>query len=82
MLQSGTGSHRPVLVIPKNAKTDLKREKLTGFANWPVWSGITESMPIEKDVWDLVSTEPRPARENPSLWSKKVKEDRMTVGTA
>ena len=59
-----------------------KREKLTGFANWPVWSGITESMLIEKDVWDLISTGPRPQRENPGLWSKEIKEDRMAVGIA
>ena len=39
-------------------------------------------MLIEKGVWDLVSTGPRPVRENPSLWSKEVKEDRMAVGTA
>ncbi len=59
-----------------------KREKLTGFANWPVWSGIIESMLIEKDVWDLVTTGPRLPRENPGLWSKEIKEDRMAVGTA
>ena len=59
-----------------------KREKLTGFANWPVWSGITKSMLIEKDVWDLVLTGPRPQRKNPGLWSKKIKEDRMAVGIA
>ena len=59
-----------------------KREKLIGFANWPVWSGITESMLIEKDVWDLISTGPRPPRENPGLWTKEIKEDRMAVGIA
>ncbi len=62
--------------------TQAKWEKLIGFANWPVWSGITKSMLIEKDVWDFVSTRPRPVRENPGLWSKEVKEDRMAVGTA
>lgn len=65
-----------------NGGTQAKREKLTGFANWPVWSGITESMLIEKDVWDLVSTGPRPQREHPALFSKEVKEDRMAVGIA
>lgn len=59
-----------------------KREKLTGFANWPVWAGITESMLIEKDVWDLVSSGPRPERQNPGLFSKEIKEDRMAIGTA
>ena len=39
-------------------------------------------MLIEKDVWDLISTGPRPARENPGIWSKEVKEDRMAVGIA
>ncbi len=62
--------------------SQAKREKLVGFSNWPVWSGITESMLIKKDVWDLVLTGPRPARENPGLWSKEVKEDRMAVGIA
>ncbi len=38
-------------------------------------------MLIEKDVWDLISTGPRPVRENPDLWSKEVKEDHMAVGT-
>ena len=59
-----------------------KREKLVDFSNWPVWSGITESMLIEKDVWDLVSTGPRPERQNTTLWAKEVKEDRMAVGIA
>ena len=57
-----------------------KKEKLIGFANWPVWSGITESMLIEKDVWDFISTGPHPSRKNPGLWTKEIKEDRMTVG--
>ncbi len=64
-----------------NGGTQAKREKLTGFVNWPVWSGITKSMLIEKNVWDLVTTSPQPPRENPGLWSKEIKEDRMTVGT-
>ncbi len=65
-----------------NGGTQAKREKLTGFANWPVWSGITKSMLIEKDVWDLVTTDPRAPRKNPGLWFKKIKEDRMAVDTA
>ncbi len=59
-----------------------KREKLVGFSNWPIWSGITKSILIEKDVWDLVSTGPRPAHENPGIWAKEVKKDRMAVGIA
>ena len=39
-------------------------------------------MLIKKDVWDLILTGPRPQCENPGLWSKKVKEDRMAVGIA
>ncbi len=39
-------------------------------------------MLIEKDVWDLVSTGPRPERQNPALWMKEVKEDRIAVGIA
>lgn len=63
-----------------NTGNQAKREKLIGFANWPVWSGITESMLIEKDVWDLISSGPRPERQNPTLWAKEIKEDRMAVG--
>lgn len=65
-----------------NTGNQAKREKLIGFANWPVWSGITESMLIEKDVWDLISSGPRPERQNPTLWAKEIKEDRMAVGIA
>lgn len=43
---------------------------------------ITQSMLIEKDVWDLVSSGPRPERQNPSLWAKEVQEDRMAVRIA
>ena len=62
--------------------TQAKRERLTGFANWPIWSMITKSMLIEKDVWDLIATGPRPERQNPGLFTKEVKEDRMAVGIA
>ena len=65
-----------------NIGGQAKRKKLIGFSNWPIWSGITESILIEKDVWDLVSTGPRPRRENTALWSKEVKEDHMAVGIA
>lgn len=65
-----------------NTGSQARREKLTGFANWPIWSMITKSMLIEKDVWDLIETGPRPARDNPSLWGKEIKEDRMAVGIA
>lgn len=65
-----------------NGGGQAKREKLTGFANWPIWSMITKSMLIEKDVWDLVTTGPRPVRQNPQLWIKEIKEDRMAVGIA
>ncbi len=37
-------------------------------------------MLIEKDIWDLVLIGPHSAYENPGIWSKKVKEDRMVVG--
>lgn len=37
---------------------------------------------IEKDVWDLVSTGPRPEQQNPHLFTKEVKEDRMAIGIA
>ena len=38
-------------------------------------------MLIEKDVWDLISSGPRSERQNPNLWTKKIKEDCMVVGT-
>ena len=59
-----------------------KNEKLIRFANWPVWSGIIEFMLIEKNVWDLVSIRPWLQCDNPGLWSKEIKEDRMAVGIA
>ena len=62
--------------------SQTKREKLMGFANWPIWSMITKSILIEKDVWDLVLTGPQPEHQNPTLFSKKAKEDRMAVGIA
>ena len=65
-----------------NIGGQAKHKKLIGFSNWPIWSGITESMLIEKDVWDLVSTGLRPQCENTALWSKEIKEDRMVVGIA
>lgn len=37
---------------------------------------------IEKDIWDLVSTGPRPEQQNPHLFAKEVKEDRMAIGIA
>ncbi len=65
-----------------NRENQANREKLTGFANWPIWSMITKSMLIEKDLWDLVSTCLRPEQQNPALLTKKVKEDRIAVGIA
>lgn len=43
---------------------------------------ITRSMMIKKDVWDLISTGSHPKRQNPALFTKEVKEDRMTIGIA
>lgn len=37
-------------------------------------------MPIKKDMWDLVSKKPRPKYENPGLWAKNIKENRMAIG--
>ncbi len=40
-------------------------------------------MLIEKDVWDLIETGPRPQQPNTStLFDHKVKEDRIAIGTA
>lgn len=39
-------------------------------------------MRIKKDVWDLVSSGPRPERQNPSSWAKEVQADRMAVRIA
>ena len=68
--------------LSNSGGNQAKREELIGFANWPVWSGITESMLIKKDIWDLISTGPRPPRKNPGLWTKEIKEDHMAVGIA
>lgn len=65
-----------------NGRNQAKQEKLNSFGNWLVWSGITESMLIRKDVWDLVSLKPRFERQNPNLWIEEIKEDYMAVGTA
>ena len=54
--------------LSNNVGTQAKREKLTGHANWPIWLMITKSMLIEKDVWDLIVTDPWPERQNPQLW--------------
>lgn len=62
--------------------SQAKREKLTSFSNWLIWSGITESMLIEKDVWDLILEEPCFPCSNPILLSKGMKEDQMAVGIA
>ena len=52
----------PIIVEESSNSSDNQgeREKLTGFANWPICSDITESMLIEKVVWDLVLTKSRP----------------------
>ena len=52
-----------------------KRKKLTGFANWPIWSMITKSMLIKNDVWDLIETRPQLVRDNLTLWGKEIKKD-------
>lgn len=39
-------------------------------------------MLIKKDIWDLISTEPYPSRENPGIWVKKVKKDQIAVDIA
>lgn len=43
---------------------------------------ITKSMLIEKDVWNLILTGPRLERQNPMLFSKEAKKDRMVVEIA
>lgn len=42
----------------------------------------TESMYIEKDAWDLNKKKPRFAQENPALWQKKIKKDRINIEIA
>lgn len=73
------------LVIAKksnNRGSQTKRKKLTGFINWSVCSGITESMLIKKDVKDLVLIGPWPQHEHLALFLKKMKEDQMAVSIA
>ena len=64
----------------KNTLSGSRREKLTSFTNWPRWSDLTRAMLIEKDVWDLIETGPRPAP--PPFQQQKTKENCMAVGTA
>lgn len=64
------------------AGTQAERGKLTGFVNRRLWAMLTRSMMIEKDVWDLISVGPRPPIENPALFGKEAKENRMAVGIA
>ena len=62
--------------------TQAKRDKLTGFVNWPLWSILTRGMMIEKDVWDLISKGPRQPIANPALFGKEAKDNRMAIGIA
>lgn len=57
---------------------DSKSER-QWWQNQPVWSRITKSILIEKDVWDFILTGPRPPHQNPRLWTKEIKEDCMAV---
>lgn len=41
---------------------------------------ITESILIEKDIWDLIKKRPRPTQENPVLWQKEIKKDQIAIG--
>lgn len=41
------------------ASSNSRRQKLTGFANWPQWADLTKTMLIEKDVWDLIEIGPQ-----------------------
>lgn len=43
---------------------------------------IIKSMLIEKDIWDLIATGLCFKCQNPGLFTKKVKEDQMAIGTA
>lgn len=63
-----------------NTFSSARRKKLTGFNNWPRWSDLIRAILIEKDVWDLVETGPRPAPA--TIWEQKTKENCMAMGTA
>lgn len=43
---------------------------------------ITKSMIIEKDIWDLILTSPRPKYPNFILFLKEAKKDQMVMGIA
>ncbi len=62
--------------------TKAKRDKLTGFINWPLWSILTRSIMIEKDVWDFISKGPREPIANPTLFEKEAKKNRIAIGIA
>ena len=40
---------------------------------------FTQSMMIEKDIWDLISKRPREPIANPALFGKEAKENRMAI---
>lgn len=64
------------------ASSNSRRQKLTGFAKWSQWADLTKTMLIEKDVWDFIKIGPQ--QDPDALWEqeKKIKENRMAVGTA
>ena len=67
------------MVEKSTFKSQAKCKKLIDFTNLLIWSMIIKLMPIEKDVWDLVSTGLQLECQNPILFSKEVKEDQIMV---
>lgn len=62
-----------------NTSGGSRREKLTGFTNWPQWSDLTRTILIKKDVWSLVETGPRPNLA--IIWEQKTKKNRIAIRT-
>lgn len=64
------------------ASSGSQQQKLTGFANWPQWANLTKAILIEKDVCNLFKVGLQ--QDLNALWEqeKKIKENRMAVGTA
>lgn len=62
-----------------NTSTDSYHKKLTGFNNWLRWSNLMTTMLVEKNIWNLIKTGPKPA--SVRIWEQKIKENWIAIGT-
>ena len=62
----------------KNDDHERKREKLCDFENWPQWTGLTQTMLEEKEVWDVVNR----SRADPTTAAQTRKKEKDSVVTS